>query len=123
MLFRSTGKSLAGLAVVISADNFSGGLAGSAFIAYLSRLTNTAYTATQYALFSSLMTLLPKFISGFSGLIVDGHGYVSFFIYASATGIPAIVLVLYLMRRMSVEEKAVMVATTTHAAGADRDKT
>ncbi len=117
-----TGKSLAGLAVVISADNFSGGLAGSAFIAYLSRLTNTAYTATQYALFSSLMTLLPKFISGFSGLIVDGHGYVSFFIYASATGIPAIVLVLYLMRRMSVEEKARMVATTTHAAGADRDK-
>lgn len=117
-----TGKSLGGLAVVISADNFSGGLAGSAFIAYLSRLTNTAYTATQYALFSSLMTLMPKFISGFSGLIVDGYGYVSFFIYASATGIPAILLVLYLMRRMSVDEQAVIGATTTHASGAHRHK-
>jgi PAT family beta-lactamase induction signal transducer AmpG len=93
------GKSLAGLAAVISADNFSGGLAGSAFIAYLSRLTNTAYTATQYALFSSLMTLGPKFISGFSGMIVDGYGYVTFFLYASASGVPAILLVLYLARR------------------------
>lgn len=97
------GKSLEGLIWVISADNFSGGVAGSAFIAYLSRLTNTAYTATQYALFSSLMTLMPKFISGFSGLIVDGYGYVNFFVYASAAGIPAILLVLYLMRRMNVD--------------------
>ncbi|MDH5648542.1 MAG: MFS transporter [Gammaproteobacteria bacterium] len=93
------GKSLMGLATVISADNFSGGLAGSAFIAYLSRLTNTAYTATQYALFSSLMTLMPKFLSGFSGVIVDHFGYVNFFFYASATGVPGILLVLYLMRK------------------------
>lgn len=100
----TVGHSLSGLALVISADNFSGGLAGSAFIAYLSRLTNTAYTATQYALFSSLMTLTPKIISGFSGLIVDHYGYVNFFIYASATGVPAILLVLYLMRRLNVDE-------------------
>jgi PAT family beta-lactamase induction signal transducer AmpG len=98
-----TGKSIEGLTVVISADNFSGGLAGSAFIAYLSRLTNTAYTATQYALFSSLMTLTPKFISGFSGLIVDSYGYAAFFVYASATGIPAILLVLYVMRHSSAD--------------------
>lgn len=93
------GKTLAGLTFVISADNFSGGLAGSAFIAYLSSLTNRAYTATQYALFSSLMTLAPKFISGFSGMVVDGFGYVNFFIYASAMGLPAIFLVIYLMKR------------------------
>ena len=98
------GKSLSGLALVISADNFAGGLAGSAFIAYLSRLTNTAYTATQYALFSSLMTLAPKFISGFSGVIVDAYGYVNFFIYASSIGVPAILLVLYLMQRLNVDE-------------------
>lgn len=91
-------KSLLGLTLVISADNFSGGLAGSAFIAYLSRLTNTAYTATQYALFSSLMTLLPKIISGFSGVIVDAYSYVAFFVYASLLGVPAILLVLYLIR-------------------------
>jgi len=93
-----TGKSLSLLAVVISSDNFSAGVAGSAFIAYLSGLTNKAYTATQYALFSSLMTLGPKVLSGFSGIIVDTWGYVHFFIYASAMGIPAIAMVLYLMR-------------------------
>ena len=98
---------LAGLALVISADNFSGGLAGSAFIAYLSRLTNAAYTATQYALFSSLMTLGPKFISGFSGMYVDAFGYASFFVYAAAMGVPAILFVLYLMRRLNVDMSTV----------------
>jgi len=86
------------LAAVISADNLSGGIATSVFIAYLSGLTNTAYTATQYALFSSLMTLPAKLLGGFSGVIVDGFGYPSFFIYAAATGLPAILLVIYLMR-------------------------
>lgn len=86
------------LGVVISADNLSGGLAGSAFIAYISSLTNTAYTATQYALFSSLMTLPAKFIGGFSGMVVDSYGYMEFFLYASAIGVPAILLVVYLMR-------------------------
>ena len=98
------GKSLTGLALVISADNFSGGLAGSAFISYLSRLNNTAYTATQYALFSSLMTLAPKFLSGFSGVIVDTQGYIFFFIYASLLGLPAIFLVMYLMRSTNTEQ-------------------
>lgn len=97
------GKSLAGLTVVISADNFSGGLAGSVFIAYLSRLTNSAYTATQYALFSSLMTLAPKAISGFSGVVVNHFGYVNFFIYVSLAGVPAILLVLYLMWRKNID--------------------
>ena len=91
--------SLAGLAIVISADNISGGFAATAFIAYLSSLTNRAYTATQYALFSSLMTLPGKFISGFSGVIVDGWGYLPFFIFASVIGIPAILLVILLIRR------------------------
>ncbi len=86
------------LGMVISADNLSGGLAGSAFIAYLSSLTNTAYTATQYALFSSIMTLPAKFMGGFSGIVVDSYGYVEFFLYASVIGVPAIGLVLYLMR-------------------------
>lgn len=92
------GPDLTLLAVVISADNLSGGLAIAAFVAYLSSLTNTAYTATQYALFSSFMTLPAKFLGGFSGLIVDAHGYASFFVYASALGLPAVVLVLVLMR-------------------------
>ncbi len=93
------------LAFVISADNLSGGFAVSAFIAYLSSLTNTAYTATQYALFSSLMTLPAKFLGGFSGVIVDLQGYVFFFVYASALGTPAIFLVLYLMKVANVDKQ------------------
>ena len=89
------------LALVVGADNLSGGMAGSAFIAYLSGLTNKAYTATQYALFSSLMLLPAKFIGGFSGDVVDAQGYVFFFIYTAMLGIPAIMLILYLMRRNS----------------------
>jgi len=85
------------LATVISADNLSGGLATSAFIAYLSSLTNQAYTATQYALFSSLMTLPAKFLGGFSGIVVDAHGYEFFFVYAAAIGTPAILLVGWLI--------------------------
>ena len=87
------------LALVISADNLSGGIATTAFIAYLSSLTNTAYTATQYALFSSLMTLPAKFLGGFSGVIVDCCGYPNFFAYAAALGIPAILLASYLAHR------------------------
>ncbi len=104
-MLASMKPSLLMLAVVISADNLSGGLATSAFIAYLSSLTNTAYTATQYALFSSLMTLLPKFLAGFSGVIVDSSGYFFFFVYAAVVGIPAILLVLYLMQKNNVEHQ------------------
>ena len=93
------------LAVVISADNLSGGFAATAFIAYLSSLTNKAYTATQYALFSSLMTLPGKFVSGFSGIVVDNFGYFEFFIIAAVLGIPAILLVLYLAKLKLREEE------------------
>jgi len=93
------GPSIPWLVLVISADNLSGGLAGSAFIAYLSGLTARAYTATQYALFSSLMLLPAKFLGGFSGDVVEGGGYVFFFFYAAALGVPAILLVTYLIRR------------------------
>lgn len=86
------------LASVISADNLSGGIATSVFIAYLSSLTSTAYTATQYALFSSLMTLPAQLLGGFSGIIVDTYGYTIFFIYAATAGLPAILLVMLLMR-------------------------
>jgi PAT family beta-lactamase induction signal transducer AmpG len=89
------------LSGVISADNLSGGIATAVFIAYLSSLTNTAYTATQYALFSSLMTLPAQLLGGFSGIVVDSYGYTVFFIYASTVGLPAIVLVLLLMRYQS----------------------
>ncbi len=98
-LMASTEPDLMLLAGVISADNLSGGIATSVFIAYLSSLTNTAYTATQYALFSSLMTLPAKLLGGFSGIIVDAFGYSAFFFYAAFVGLPAIILVLIIMHR------------------------
>ncbi|USD22602.1 AmpG family muropeptide MFS transporter [Microbulbifer variabilis] len=93
------GPDKAWLALVISADNISGGMANAVLVAYLSSLANKAYTATQYALFSSLMTLPGKFISGFSGIVVDAQGYAQFFIYAALMGLPAIFLSIYFWRR------------------------
>jgi len=87
------------LTVTISADNFAAGFTGTVFIAYLSGLTNTAYTATQYALFSSLMNLGGKLISGFSGQIVESTNWVVFFVYAAAMGVPAIVLSIWIAKR------------------------
>jgi PAT family beta-lactamase induction signal transducer AmpG len=87
------GHDLTGLVLVISADNLSAGMASAAFIAYLSSLTNVAYSATQYALFSSVMLLLPKFIAGFSGKFVDAFGYVAFFHTTALLGVPVLLLV------------------------------
>ena len=87
------------LVLTISADNLAAGFTGTVFIAYLSGLTNVAYTATQYALFSSLMTLPGKFISGFSGQIVEAVDWFSFFVYASAMGLPAVILAVMVTRR------------------------
>jgi len=87
------GHDLTWLIFVISADNLSAGIASAAFIAYLSSLTSVAYTATQYALFSSIMLLLPKFIAGFSGAFVDAFGYVAFFCSTAALGLPVLLLV------------------------------
>jgi PAT family beta-lactamase induction signal transducer AmpG len=98
-LLALTEPNLVWLALIIGADNLSGGIAATSFIAYLSSLTHTAYTATQYALFSSLMTLPGKFTSGFSGIAVDTFGYPLFFVGAGVLGVPAIVMVLYLVHR------------------------
>ena len=97
---------LVNLAIVISVDNLSGGFATSAFIAYLSSLTNTTYTATQYALFSSLMTLPAKIIGGFSGIVVEAAGYAYFFLYAGLLGAPALLLIIYLMKNSADKSSA-----------------
>ncbi len=92
------GHDVQALVWVISADNLSSGIASAAFIAYLSSLTNINYSATQYALFTSIMLLLPKFVAGFSGQFVDAFGYQSFFIGTALLGIPSVLLVLLAMR-------------------------
>jgi len=84
------GPDVSMLVLTISADNLAQGFTGTVFIAYLSGLTNVSYTATQYALFTSLMVLPGKVLSGFSGIIVEQVGWISFFFYAALMGLPAI---------------------------------
>ena len=87
------GHDVTALILVISADNLSGGIASAAFIAYLSSLTNVNYSATQYAIFSSMMLLAPKFLAGYSGRYVDAFGYQNFFVATALLGMPVLLLV------------------------------
>jgi len=93
------GHDVRALIAVISADNLSSGIASAAFIAYLSSLTNIKYSATQYAMLSSVMLLLPKFLAGFSGLYVSQFGYSSFFIATALLGCPVLFLLFIVDRQ------------------------
>ena len=94
------GHDVTGLTAVISVDNLASGIASSAFIAYMSSLTNISYSATQYALLSSMMLLLPKWLAGFSGVAVDSVGYNVFFIGTALIGVPVLVLIWIASRRL-----------------------
>ena len=100
------GHDLSALVWVISADNLASGIASAAFIAYLSGLTNVNYSATQYALFSSMMLLAPKWLAGFSGVYVDAHGYEAFFTSTALLGAPVLVLVWLASRVLPVDMTA-----------------
>ena len=95
MLLSIYGYNISLLYFVISADNLSAGIASAAFVAFLSRLTNVSYTAMQYAIFSSLMTLIPKITGGYSGSIVENIGYTNFFLIASLLGIPVLLVMFF----------------------------
>ena len=100
------GHDLTALVWVISADNLASGIASAAFIAYLSGLTNVQYSATQYALFSSMMLLAPKWVAGFSGVYVDAHGYETFFTATALLGLPVLVLVAWVARSHPIAPRA-----------------
>ena len=99
------GHDVTALIAVVSADNLASGIASAAFIAYLSSLTNVSYSATQYALFSSMMLLLPKFVAGFSGDYVNSFGYAHFFTATSLLGLPVLGLV-WLASRVKTPDSA-----------------
>lgn len=90
------------LAIII--DNLASGLAGAAFIAFLSSLTSVSFTAVQYAIFSSLMTLTPKLLGGYSGTIVSNIGYPNFFLMTTLIGIPILVLVVWVAKLLRDHE-------------------
>lgn len=93
LVLAQTGYHVPTLYLVISADNFSAGLGTAAFVAFISSLTNTSFTAVQYAVFSSIMTLFPKILGGYSGTLVEVLGYQQFFLFTSLLGVPVLLLV------------------------------
>jgi len=99
MMLAAKGHDITWLYIVISADNLSAGIASAAFVAFLSSLTNISFTATQYAIFTSLMTFLPKVLGGYSGTMVDSMGYPNFFLATALMGIPVLVLIAFIGRR------------------------
>ncbi len=97
VLLSYKGQQVVYLYVAVIADNLTAGLASAVFIAFLSSLTNIRFTAVQYALFSSLMTLFPKLLGGYSGALVNKLGYGNFFIIATVLGLPVLGLIMYLI--------------------------
>lgn len=93
IILANVGHDITWLYITISMDNLSAGLAGAAFVAFLSSLTNIKFTAVQYAVFSSLMTLLPKIFGGYSGTLVEQFGYSKFFVITTLIGVPVLWLV------------------------------
>jgi PAT family beta-lactamase induction signal transducer AmpG len=106
LMLTGMGADLQMLIVTISADNFSAGLATAAFVAYLSSLTNLKFSATQYALLSSIMLLLPRLIGGYSGVMVEKFGYPQFFLITTLLGIPTLLLIILQWRREQPQASA-----------------
>ena len=88
----------------ISGDNFSLGFAGVVLVAFLSGLTSREFTATQYALLSSLANMPGKIIGGASGFLVEKWGYIGFFLFSAMSIVPTLLLLLWLWRRAHLFE-------------------
>ncbi len=95
MVMAYTGKSLLFLTFMISADNLAQGLAGAVFVGFLSLLVNRQFTAVQYAMFSSVMTLFPKILGGYSGGMVEQMGFANFYLMTAVIGIPVLLMLIY----------------------------
>jgi PAT family beta-lactamase induction signal transducer AmpG len=104
--FASIGEmNVYGLACIISFDNLALGVHGTALVAFMSTLTSASYTATQYAVLSSLYALPGKLLMGTSGIVVDSVGYPTFFVYTALLSIPALIMLFWLARN---DERKVM---------------
>ena len=99
LFLNNAGSSLPALVLTISADNFALGFSGTVFIAFLSSLTSRYFTASQYALFTSVMFLPGITLSGFSGLIIESSGWATLFIYSALLGIPSILCSFLIVRK------------------------
>jgi MFS transporter, PAT family, beta-lactamase induction signal transducer AmpG len=86
------------LALSIFGENFTGGLASAAFVAYLSGLCSPAFTATQYALYSSIAAVPLRVLSAPAGWLVDRFDWIPFFLIATAACVPSLLILLWLKR-------------------------
>lgn len=93
------GHNLPALMATIAVDNITGGMATSAFVAYLSSLCSQAYTATQYALLSSLTAFARDVLSSSSGVAAEFLGWVGFFLFGSALAVPGLLALWWLIRQ------------------------
>jgi PAT family beta-lactamase induction signal transducer AmpG len=109
LFWPNVGLSLPLMYLTVAADNLAAGLASAAFVAFLSSLTNVSFTAVQYAIFSSLMTLLPKVLGGYSGSIVNHLGYPGFFVFTTLIGVPVVFLVWLAGRKLALREAETLV--------------
>ena len=98
------GRDLAMLAVTVAVENVTTGMGTAAFVAYLSSLCNRAYTATQYALLTSLMAFSRTTMSSGAGWLADRMDWVSFFILSTLAAIPGLVLLWWMIRRWPPRE-------------------
>lgn len=101
-----SGGKLSLLTMTISFDNFAIGFGSTVMIAYMSSLVNLDFSATQYALLSSISTFFGKLLAGFSGDVQLAIGWLNFFFYAAATGIPTIILSIVIARHMLAEQRS-----------------
>jgi MFS transporter, PAT family, beta-lactamase induction signal transducer AmpG len=86
------------LALTIGAENLTNGMGSAAFVAYLSGLCNVAFTATQYALLTSLATIGVNLLSASGGVLADQLGWIPFFLIATLACLPGLFLLLCIMR-------------------------
>jgi MFS transporter, PAT family, beta-lactamase induction signal transducer AmpG len=93
------GHDLTMLAVTIGTENLTNGIGSAAFVAYLSGLCNLSFTATQYALLSSLATVGVNVLSASGGYLADRLGWVEFFLVSTVMCIPGLLLLVWIMRR------------------------
>lgn len=97
-LVAHAGHSVPLLTVAVATENLFGAISLTVFATYLSGLSNTAFTATQYALLSSVAAVARTFATTPSGIAADHLGFPNFYIFCAFLGIPGLVF-LYFMRR------------------------
>jgi len=92
------GHDLLALALTIGVENLTGAMGSAAFVAYLSGLCNLAFTATQYALLTSLAAVGRTTLSASGGALADMVGWSPFFVLATLACLPGLALLVRIMR-------------------------